>query len=99
MQCPDEVIDAIAGYLRSHNANVHGSFETSKRSEALVELAHETAGSFLGCALNFLLTRALRGTWGNARFVQDGRCLSWWDALATEWIVATGILARPRRRV
>ena len=28
-QCPDEVIDAIAAYLRESNANVGGSFETS----------------------------------------------------------------------
>jgi len=70
-QCPDEVIDAIAGYLRHDNANVGAPFETSLRTSELVELAHERAGAFLGCpgelvafgqsmtALNFLLTRAL----------------------------------------
>ncbi len=70
-QCPDEVIDAIAGYLRHDNANVGAPFETSRRSTALVDLAHEKAASFLGCSsgevafgqsmtsLNFLLTRAL----------------------------------------
>jgi len=70
-QCPDEVIDAIAEYLRHDNANVGGPFPTSRRSSALVDLAHEKAGSFLGCSgdevafgqsmtsLNFLLTRAL----------------------------------------
>ena len=70
-QCPDEVIDAIADYLRHDNANVGGPFATSRRSSALVDLAHEKAGSFLGCSgdevafgqsmtsLNFLLTRAL----------------------------------------
>ena len=30
-QVPDEVIDAIAGYLRDSNANVGGQFETSRR--------------------------------------------------------------------
>ena len=70
-QCPDEVIDAIANYLRHDNANVGAPYETSKRTSALVDLAHEKAGSFLGCSgdevafgqsmtsLNFLLTRAL----------------------------------------
>jgi cysteine desulfurase family protein (TIGR01976 family) len=70
-QCPDEVIDAIAGYLREDNANIGGPFETSRRTDALVDLAHERAAAFLGCdpgevafglsmtALNFLLTRAL----------------------------------------
>ncbi len=70
-QCPDEVIDAIARYLREDNANVGAPYSTSHRTTALVELAHERAGAFLGCsgesvafgqsmtALNFLLTRAL----------------------------------------
>ena len=49
-QCPDEVIDAIAGYLRHDNANVGAPYETSRRSSALVDLAHEKAGSFLGCS-------------------------------------------------
>jgi cysteine desulfurase family protein (TIGR01976 family) len=73
-QCPDSVIDAIAGYLRGSNANLGGAFETSRRSDALVERAHETAAAFLGCApeetafgqnmttLNFALTRALART-------------------------------------
>jgi cysteine desulfurase family protein (TIGR01976 family) len=70
-QCPDQVIDAVAGYLRHDNANVGAPFETSRRSTELVDVAHEKAASFLGCApdevafgqsmtsLNFLLTRAL----------------------------------------
>jgi cysteine desulfurase family protein (TIGR01976 family) len=70
-QCPDEVIDAIADYLRHDNANIGAPYETSRRTDALVDRARERAGSFLGCApgevafgqsmtaLNFLLTRAL----------------------------------------
>ena len=69
-QCPDEVIDAIADYLRHDNANIGAPYETSERTTALVDLAHERAAAFLGCtpgevafgqsmtALNFLLTRA-----------------------------------------
>jgi cysteine desulfurase family protein (TIGR01976 family) len=70
-QCPDEVIDAIAKYLREDNANVGAPYTTSQRTDTLVAAAHEAAGRFLGCSgdavafgqsmtsLNFLLTRAL----------------------------------------
>ena len=73
-QCPDEVIDAIAGYLRHDNANVGAPYETSRRTDALVDRAHERAASFMNCdpgevafgqsmtALNFLLTRAFART-------------------------------------
>ena len=43
-QVPDEVIDAIAGYLREDNANVGAPYQTSRRTSALVDLAHEKAG-------------------------------------------------------
>ena len=49
-QCPDEVIDAIADYLRSDNANIGAPYETSRRTDALVARAREQAGTFLGCA-------------------------------------------------
>src|SRR5437762_5358521 len=69
-QVPDEVIDAIAGYLRESNANVSGPYETSRQTEALVADARLAAAGFLGCSteevafganmttLNFALTRA-----------------------------------------
>jgi len=69
-QVPDEVIDAIASYLRDDNANVGGPYETSRRTEALITEARLAAGGFLGCSpdetvfganmttLNFALTRA-----------------------------------------
>jgi cysteine desulfurase family protein (TIGR01976 family) len=77
-QCPDEVIDAIAGYLRESNANVGAPYETSQRTDALVEHSRQRAADFLGCtaeevafgpsmtALSFLLTRAL------ARALREG---------------------------
>jgi cysteine desulfurase family protein (TIGR01976 family) len=49
-QVPDEVIEAIAGYLRESNANTSGPYETSRRTEALEARARETAARFLGCA-------------------------------------------------
>jgi cysteine desulfurase family protein (TIGR01976 family) len=69
-QVPDEVIDAIAGYLRSSNANVGGPYATSRQTDALVTDARLAAASFLGSTpdevvfganmttLNFALTRA-----------------------------------------
>jgi len=70
-QVPDEVIEAIAGYLRESNANLGGAFETSRRSDLLVGEARRAAARFLGCGaedvvfganmttLNFALSRAL----------------------------------------
>ncbi len=68
-QVPDSVVDAIAAYLRDSNANVSGPYETSRRTEALLERARATAGRFLGSSaeeivfgpnmttLNFALSR------------------------------------------
>ena len=43
-QCPDEVIDAIAGYLRESNANVGAPYETSRRTDALIAHAPRPCG-------------------------------------------------------
>ena len=43
-QCPDEVIDAIAGYLRESNANVGAPYETSRRTDALDRARASTCG-------------------------------------------------------
>jgi cysteine desulfurase family protein (TIGR01976 family) len=73
-QVPDSVIAAISDYLRTTNANVGGPYETSRRTEELIEHARVTAASFLGCArhevafgpnmttLNFALTRTAART-------------------------------------
>jgi cysteine desulfurase family protein (TIGR01976 family) len=73
-QCPDEVIEAIAGYLRESNANTGAPYETSRRTVELIDHARDRAAAFLGCtdeevafgpsmtSLNFLLTRALART-------------------------------------
>jgi cysteine desulfurase family protein (TIGR01976 family) len=70
-QVPDEVIEAIAGYLRDSNANLGGDFETSRRSGEIVAEARAAGARFLGCAadevvfganmttLNFSLSRTL----------------------------------------
>jgi cysteine desulfurase family protein (TIGR01976 family) len=74
-QVPDEVIEAIAIYLRESNANVSGPYETSRRTERLVADARLAAGSLLGCSpeevifganmttLNFALSRTVAREW------------------------------------
>jgi cysteine desulfurase family protein (TIGR01976 family) len=47
-QVPQRVIDAVAGYYRDANANAHGAFATSIRSDALVEEAHAAVADLLG---------------------------------------------------
>jgi cysteine desulfurase family protein (TIGR01976 family) len=74
-QVPDEVIEAIATYLRESNANVSGPYETSLRTERLVADARLAAGGFLGgspdevifganmTTLNFALSRTVAREW------------------------------------
>jgi cysteine desulfurase family protein (TIGR01976 family) len=70
-QTPDSVIDAVASYLREANANLGGPFETSLRSDQVVDAARDAAARFLGASpsevgfgqnmttLNFALTRSV----------------------------------------
>jgi cysteine desulfurase family protein (TIGR01976 family) len=74
-QVPDSVIEAIADYLRNDNANLGGAFETSRRSDALIERARTTAARFLNATidevafganmttLNFALSRTASRDW------------------------------------
>jgi cysteine desulfurase family protein (TIGR01976 family) len=74
-QVPDAVIDAISDYLRYSNANTDGPFETSRRTDALLTKARQTAAAFLNATtdevafganmttLNFALTRAASRDW------------------------------------
>ena len=68
---PDSVIEAVAAYLRTSNANVSGPYETSKSTEVLFERARAAAARFLGATddeivfgpnmttLNFALSRTV----------------------------------------
>ena len=47
-QVPGAVIEAIAGYYRTCNANTHGQFATSRESDAMIAAARETVATFLG---------------------------------------------------
>jgi cysteine desulfurase family protein (TIGR01976 family) len=48
-QVPSSVINAIADYLVKSNANAHGAFATSERTDALVVSARLAVADLLGC--------------------------------------------------
>ena len=49
-QVPESVIDAVATYYRTSNANTDGAFLTSARSDAVLAEAHEAMAEMLGAA-------------------------------------------------
>lgn len=70
-QVPQRVIDAIAQYLSTTNANTGGAFVTSRRSDQMLLDAHAAMAEFLNCSpdeivfganmttLTFALSRAI----------------------------------------
>jgi len=70
-QVPQRVIDAMCEYLKSSNANTHGAFLTSRKSDEVIAQAHAAVADLLGCdgeevvfgpnmtTLTFSLSRAL----------------------------------------
>ncbi|MDJ0714316.1 MAG: cysteine desulfurase-like protein [Prochloraceae cyanobacterium] len=48
-QVPIRVIEAISEYLKTSNANSHGAFATSMRTDEIIEKAREAMADFLGC--------------------------------------------------
>lgn len=48
-QVPSSVIDAIAQYLVESNANAHGAFATSQRTDTLITSARAAIADLLGC--------------------------------------------------
>jgi cysteine desulfurase family protein (TIGR01976 family) len=49
-QVPQRVIDAVAAYYREANANTHGAFATSVRSDAILRDAHAAVADLVGAA-------------------------------------------------
>ena len=47
-QVPRSVIDAMASYLETSNANLHGAFATSQETDDLIDRAHGAAADLLG---------------------------------------------------
>lgn len=70
-QVPQQVIDAMSAYLASSNANTHGAFATSQRTDQVLAAAHAAMADLVGCdpeemvfgpnmtTLTFALSRAL----------------------------------------
>jgi cysteine desulfurase family protein (TIGR01976 family) len=71
-QAPQEVIDAVSGYYKTSNANTHGAFATSQRTNAILTEARAAFADFLNArspseivfgpnmtTLTFNLSRAL----------------------------------------
>jgi len=48
-QVPQRVIDAMCDYLVHANANTHGAFSTSRRSDEIIAGAHAAIADLLGC--------------------------------------------------
>ena len=48
-QTPSSVMEAMSNYLLESNANAHGTFATSRRTDALLTLAREAMADLLGC--------------------------------------------------
>jgi cysteine desulfurase family protein (TIGR01976 family) len=48
-QVPGSVIDAISRYLVKSNANVHGAFATSRRTDECIDSARAAVADLLGC--------------------------------------------------
>ena len=70
-QVPQQVIDAIADYLASNNANTGGAYQTSRNTDRMIAEARAAMADFLNCdadeiviganmtALTFAVSRAL----------------------------------------
>jgi cysteine desulfurase family protein (TIGR01976 family) len=75
-QVPQRVIDAMGDYLTGSNANTHGAFATSRKSDEVIAQAHAAMADLLGCdseevvfgpnmtSLTFSLSRALGREFG-----------------------------------
>ena len=75
-QAPDVVVDAMADYLRHHNANTHWAYPTSAETDAIIDQARREVATLLNSSpdevafgqnmtsLTFHLARALGRRWG-----------------------------------
>ena len=75
-QVPQHVIDAMSSYLLGANANTHGDFLTSQRTDAVIAQARQLSAAFVGArssneivfganmtTLTYSLSRALGRSW------------------------------------
>ena len=71
-QVPQRVIDAVQDYLINYNANAHGEFKTSQRTDEIILETRKVFADFFNCnwnevvfganmtTLNFMLAQALK---------------------------------------
>ncbi len=98
-QVPHSVIDAIADYLRTCNANHGGAFATSQESDRVLDEAHRAVADLLNApspdeivfgqnmtSLTFHLSRALGRTWKPGDEVIVTRLDH--DANVSPWVLA-----------
>jgi selenocysteine lyase/cysteine desulfurase len=48
-QVPQSVINAMSGYLKTSNANTHGAYATSRRTDEMIASARAAMADFLNC--------------------------------------------------
>lgn len=97
-QVPRSVIDAMASYLATSNANLHGAFATSQETDDLSDRAHAAAGDLLGAdpdevvfgpnatSLLFQISRSIGRTLGHGDEVVVTRLDH--DANIRPWVMA-----------
>jgi cysteine desulfurase family protein (TIGR01976 family) len=97
-QVPDEVVEAMAAYLRRSNANAHGAFATSEETDAVIADAHRAAADLLNANPNevvfgpnattllFAISRSVARTFGPGDEVVVTRLDH--DANVRPWVLA-----------
>jgi cysteine desulfurase family protein (TIGR01976 family) len=97
-QVPDEVVEAMAAYLRRSNANAHGAFATSEETDAVIADAHRAAADLLNAdpdevvfgpnatTLLFAISRSVARTFGPGDEVVVTRLDH--DANVRPWVLA-----------
>ena len=95
---PDEVVQAMADYLRHSNANAHGAFASSQETDHVIEEAHRAAADLLNAdadevvfgpnatTLLFALSRSIARTLGPGDEVVVTRLDH--DANVRPWVLA-----------
>ncbi len=97
-QVHEGVVAAMVDYMTRRNSNTHGLFETSVRTDAVIEGAHRAAADLLGCdadevvfgsnmtSLTFHVSRSLAREWGPGDEVVVTRLDH--DANVMPWVLA-----------
>ncbi len=98
-QVPDRVVDAVADYMRNHNANTHGEFATARETDAMLDQARAAVAALLGApdptsvvfgpnmtTLTFALSRSLMDRWDDGDEVLVTRLDH--DANVWPWVMA-----------